>query len=493
MRAWHLCLLLLVVGCATPRDRTAAWSPQLDDQELDFAKALAHYGQGLLAEGFRRQASSEALDAFALAAELDPASYRIQSRLAVEALLQGKADQAIDSLAAFCEHNPESVMAWIDLARACQVAGRHDEALQHYRHALALAPDNAFLYAAITGTLFKLGDDRSAVATLKKGIKATGKEKALLALCHNQGREFIIVNKPRRALVCFTFLAAASPEAPNPYDYLLGELYRTLKDDDKASRAYRRATRQDPPMPDAYIRLAIIQNQADPARALRTLEEARERLPENPLILLALAPLYKDAGRMEDLMGTYRSIATLVTETDGRNLQIGFYLTYGAACEQAGYFEQAAEILEAGITAHPDSAQALNYLAYMWAEKGVNLERALAYSQRSLKLEPESAAFLDTLGWIFFRKGQYREARTELLRADALMSDDPTIADHLGDAQQALGQTEKAIAAWTKALMLDPGNASISAKLQAQGVDVEALRSPAAAQTDPPAGTQPRP
>ena len=116
----------------------------------------------------------------------------------------------------------------------------------------------------------------------------------------------------------------------------------------------------------------------------------------------------------------------------------------------------------------------------------MNLDRALTYSQRSLKLEPESAAFLDTLGWIFFRQGNFQAARTELLRAHALMGNDPTITEHLGDAHLALGQTEKAVAAWSQAFLADPANDSLAAKLKHHGADMDALRRQVNARTETP-------
>ena len=125
---------------------------------------------------------------------------------------------------------------------------------------------------------------------------------------------------------------------------------------------------------------------------------------------------------------------------------------------------------------HPKSAEALNYLAYMWAERGVTLDRALAYSIRSLDIEPENAAYLDTLGWIYYKQGQYELALAQLSKAFSLMAEDPTIADHLGDAYAALGKRESALTAWSKAFLANPENVKLTAKLEAHGADVEALR-----------------
>ena len=101
---------------------------------------------------------------------------------------------------------------------------------------------------------------------------------------------------------------------------------------------------------------------------------------------------------------------------------------------------------------------ALNYLGYMWAEKGENLDEALAMVQRALELEPDSAAYIDSLGWIYFRQGDYRQALEQLDRAARLLPRDGTVQEHLGDVQRALGNVGEARTAYERALALGDDN-----------------------------------
>ncbi len=87
-------------------------------------------------------------------------------------------------------------------------------------------------------------------------------------------------------------------------------------------------------------------------------------------------------------------------------------------------------------------AEALNYLGYMWADLGNNLEEALELIQRAVDLEPDNAAYLDSLGWVLFRLGRAEDAVIWLERAVELSSEpDPTLYDHLGDVYEALGRS----------------------------------------------------
>jgi len=105
----------------------------------------------------------------------------------------------------------------------------------------------------------------------------------------------------------------------------------------------------------------------------------------------------------------------------------------------------------------PDFAEALNYLGYMWAEKGTNLAQAQVMIESALKQEPDNTAYLDSLGWVFYQQGKYREALKNIQRAiDLDKEPDATLYDHLGDVQAALKEFDKARASWRKAQSLEP-------------------------------------
>ena len=127
--------------------------------------------------------------------------------------------------------------------------------------------------------------------------------------------------------------------------------------------------------------------------------------------------------------------------------------------------------LLAAIERNPRNAEALNYVAYMWAEKGIRLEEALKYVRRALELDPECGAFLDTLAWVQHRQGDHGRALESIQAAIAFLPGDPTLLDHLGDIHFALGNAEAAADAWRDSLAADPSNAGVRAKYSELGFD----------------------
>jgi len=96
----------------------------------------------------------------------------------------------------------------------------------------------------------------------------------------------------------------------------------------------------------------------------------------------------------------------------------------------------------------------------------VNLQEARRLVERALALDPQNGAYLDSLGWVHFRLGDWEKAVEYLEYAARLLDDDPTIFDHLGEAYLKLGQVDQAEAAWHRALELDPELEDIKRKLE---------------------------
>ena len=94
----------------------------------------------------------------------------------------------------------------------------------------------------------------------------------------------------------------------------------------------------------------------------------------------------------------------------------------------------------------------MNYLGYMLADRNVRLDEAYQLIQKAVDLEPDNGAYLDSLGWVYFRQGKLTEAEQFLVKAVDLTGQDPTVHDHLGDVYMKLGKTKEAIAQWTASM-----------------------------------------
>ena len=103
----------------------------------------------------------------------------------------------------------------------------------------------------------------------------------------------------------------------------------------------------------------------------------------------------------------------------------------------------------------PDYPNALNFVGYLWAEKGIKLDEAETMIKKALSKKPNDGAIIDSLGWVYYKKGNYRLALAELLKANQLLPDDPTITEHVGDVYVSLKEYNKAFPYYEKSIQLE--------------------------------------
>ena len=251
---------------------------------------------------------------------------------------------------------------------------------------------------------------------------------------------------------------------------LLGLLYEHVGETEKAIEHYKRSLVLDSGEPRNHINLANMQHRAKKhADAVETMEKARKKFPDRPDVTLGLASALSAARRHEAAM---RMFASYLEETKGRSdmtADADFYFQWGAAAEQAGRIEKAAELLQKSITMNPDAPEAYNYLGYMWVDRGQNVEEAGQLIRKALEMKPDNGAYLDSMGWYYFKAGKFEEAKKELLSAiRQTPEEDPVLFEHLAEVCEQLGNHTEAIGYWERALKLGPEEpAKIRQKIEA--------------------------
>jgi len=128
----------------------------------------------------------------------------------------------------------------------------------------------------------------------------------------------------------------------------------------------------------------------------------------------------------------------------------------GSSLERAGNPAEAERIFSKLLEMRPNDSAAQNYLGYMWADRGENLEKAQVLLEKAVGREPRNGAYLDSLGWVYFRMGKLETAQVNLLEAHRREPDDPTIEEHLGDLSERQGNVARAVSHWERALTLKP-------------------------------------
>jgi tetratricopeptide (TPR) repeat protein len=132
------------------------------------------------------------------------------------------------------------------------------------------------------------------------------------------------------------------------------------------------------------------------------------------------------------------------------NEEINFNLA--VVHEKKHQFDKMVEYLKKTIEINPEHVEALNYLGYSYADRGINLDEALDLIEKAVKLEPDRGYIRDSLGWVYFKKGMYKEALREIKKAAVAEKEDPLILEHLGDVYLKLDNREAAAESWKKSL-----------------------------------------
>ena len=296
---------------------------------------------------------------------------------------------------------------------------------------------------------------------------------------------FVLTNQRDKAVEMLEQIIKEHPEKYQPYDLLaqvLDEEARSLQRANRIEEAkakfakvaanYEQSLLINPNHAGTYVRLAelLLSALRDPERAVRLLGDARRRFPGAPEIVYYLAIAQREAKQNQQAVATFEeALHEAQLEEDDDFVNAKFYFNYGAAAEQAGLYNKAADLLRKSIALDPEnSAEASNYLGYMWADHNMNLEEAETMIRRALQSEPSNASYLDSLGWVEFRKGQFDRALDDLLRAAKTAErEDPVVFEHIGDTYLKLNRTREALEAWQKALSLDPKNKNLADKIQA--------------------------
>ena len=435
----------------------------------DFQKAIE------LLEGAAAQSSSDKLlsalaYAYEQANDLDSAvqTYRralqenddpeLRQRLAELLLRADRLEEALAEYQALAEGEPGDAELQLRLSQIYRHQRRFAEAQAALARAQELAPDSleigfneSLLYEA-------QGDFRAALGVLSE----------MVARLTNAAGDYSPEEARRRAIVLER----------------LGSLHRQMESFDDAVEVFRLLL----PLGEEEARRGyaqIIETQRQARRleaALATAQEALERFPEDSDLTLQRAGLLADRGDLEQAVAAARNLLddspadrevylTLAQIYDrhkrypeaeaalaeaeklsrpGAEIEYIHFLR-GALYERQEKYDLAEESFRRVLAMNPKSAVTLNYLGYMFADKNMKLEESVALIQRALELDPYNGAYLDSLGWAYFRLGRLDQAEEYLVKALERLSRDPTIHDHLGDVYYKTGRLPLAEKAWERA------------------------------------------
>lgn len=384
--------------------------------------------------------------------ELDP-ERRAQDTLLLARLKErvGEGDEAADLIDASLEdfHGETQVEATVALAGILERSGRAAEAEQKLREALGKATGQDAVQ--VGGALAEIlnGQDRYQEAfelygELRRKM-GTGEAAEPLAW-----RQILLATAHKSWQQVLDLLPSLEPgdraELAAAIDQLKATALAGLGRTDEALALTTESTAMSPQQ--ARVKRWEILEEAGRSEELGAELQAIAAAAKPEELRFAVQMLQR-FERYGEAVPLYEKL--LASEPDAPDLSFGLAVAY----ERSGQRGPAIGLFEKLLARDPNHAGTLNYLGYMFAERGEQLERALGLILRAVSLEPDNGAYVDSLGWTYYQLGRYTEAKEQLEWAVRLVGEDATLHEHLGAVYSKLDQMDKAKQAFAKALMLE--------------------------------------
>jgi tetratricopeptide (TPR) repeat protein len=390
---------------------------ELDPAELSHVRGL---GQTLLAE----EKYADALTVYLKLADLMPDDSDVYLRLAQIYRELRQLDHAEENLLKARQYAPGSVEVMYNEAMLYEAQGRFEDAIR-------------VLSDAVTG--------------LKSQSTVLPSRRRSLAILYQQlGQLYRDAQNFQAAVYTYEELGRLGEEEDRRARMLIMDTYRAAKDLPKALQTGKEALTKYPSDPGLRTSNALLlgeNGQTD--EAVKILRSQLTKSEADRDIYLNIAQVYERGRRYKEAEEAAQTAEAMPGQP--RDNEMVWFLL-GAIYERQKFFDRAEVEFKKALAVNPRNAPVLNYYGYMLGDLGIRLDEAESLVQRALKEEPNSGAYLDTLGWIYFKENKLAKAEAALLKAVSRESHDATIRSHLGDIYAKSGRPDLAAIEWEKSL-----------------------------------------
>ncbi len=402
----------------------------------------------------------QAIQAYRKALERDKDNPQYLSALGRNLIYKERYEEALVPYEAVAAAQPRNGNAFLRMGQIYRQLQNYDLALENLRKAGALMPESIEVPYNLALLHEAQGLTDEAIQDIQEVLGRTSK---------SDTKQYSPREKANRAILLER----------------LGVLYRSTENYTAAEETFRQMLEngQENAVRGATQLVETLRQAKELPRALAEAEAALQRFPEERSLMLTHVSLLGESGQgerasqmlramLQDKPGDREVLLTLAqvnerakhyTEAEqaiaaaekfsSRKEEKEFvYFLWGSILERQDKYDAAEEQFHKALAINPNSAMTLNYLGYMLADRGVRLEEAKGYIQAALEQDPHNGAYLDSLGWVFYKLDQLDLAEQNLLKAVQRISRDATIHDHLGDVYYRTGRIREALIHWQKAL-----------------------------------------
>jgi tetratricopeptide (TPR) repeat protein len=411
----------------------------------------------------QRKDYKNAIDAYKHAIVLDRDNLDAIRGLAENLLNDGQLEASLEQYKVISDSNPEDAQTYVRIAEIYRRQAKYDLALENLKKAGTLVPDTMDVPYSMAAVYQAQGRYDDAIKLLQDLLKKTEKSETSSSQADRNNRAIFIERlgmiyreQENYTAAVDTFrkmLVLGDENARSGYQEII-DTYREAKQWPQATATAKEAVQKLPD--DRDLRMVLDAQLADTGEFDKAVADIRSMVkggPEDRDVYLRLGIIYTRAKRWSDAEESLSKAEQLSTKPEDKAY---VYFLRGDMYQRQKMFDQAEaefrKVLATTPPTDPQAAATLNYLGYMNADRGVKLEESLNYIKQALTFEPNNAAYLDSLGWAYFKLGKYDQAEDSLNKAAVRMSSDPTVQEHLGDLYQKTGRLKLAAAHWDRAV-----------------------------------------
>lgn len=368
--------------------------------------------------------------------EIDPKNETATVYLAAYYYSDNKLKESADYWNKFLQEKPESSEGYFQLGLVQEKLGLLDEALKSYTKVNELKPEAREAYLARARIFETQKEFKLAITEYEKYITVFPDNISILLYL---GKCYF---EEKRYADAETILLKAKNIAPNniPLHYLLGMTYEKQSNIDKAIESFEFIIKNET-NPQAVARLGFYYAvKQDFKNAQLKFKQAIEMEPLNAEFHYIYSLNFMD---MKDYENASKELEkTLFLKSDFNDAK--FYLAL--ANEKLGHYDKTEKLLKEILASDPNDVKAINYLGYFYADRNINLDEAEKLLIRVTELSPNEPAFLDSLAWLYYRTGKYKDAEKYMLMAINTEPKffDKTLYEHLGDISVELNKLPQA-------------------------------------------------
>ena len=407
----------------------------------------------------QRKEYKRAIDAYKHAIQLDRDNLDAIRGLAENLLNDGQVDAALDQFKVIADANPEDAQTFLRISEIYRRQGKYEEALESLKKAETMVPDSVEIPYNVAVVYEAQARYDEAAKILQDLLKKTEKPENGYSQGDRNNRAIFIErlgmvyrdqeNYPAAVEAFRKMIPLGDDNARTGYQDVI-DTYREAKQWPEATAAAKEAVQKLPN--DHELRMVLdaqLADTGDPEKPLADVRSMLKGTPEDRDVYLRLSIMYTRLKRWSDAEEALNKAEQLSTKSEDKEY---VYFLRGSTYEREKKYDQAEAEFKKILAANPQSAATLNYLGYMNADRDVRLEESLNYIKTAVSLEPTNGAYLDSLGWAYFKLGKYDLAEETLNKASLRMGSDPTVQDHLGDLYQKTGRLKLAAAHWERAV-----------------------------------------